>query len=167
MGYIDVAFQTYTFLLSLCIGCGFCIVYDFLRAVRRFRFNGPVATFITDIVFWLFAGLVTYCFLLVTVKGQVRSFVVFGVFSSFLLFRLLFSRFTFAVFVKILTIFDLLLRMSSKFADKILSTINKSFKNMVDSCKKVLQPRVVLLYNNLKVYLSERTKDRRGSRDQA
>lgn len=163
MGHIDVAFQTYTFLLSLCLGFVFCVVYDFLRAIRKFRFNGTIATFITDLLFWLFASMSTYCFLLMTVKGQVRFFVIFGVFASFLLTRVVVSKVIFNIFVKILTFFDIILHTSSKFASKILSTINKSFKNIWNPCKKLLQQWGMLLYNWLKVSSLERKKNRRGS----
>lgn len=163
MGYIDVAFQTYSFLLSLCLGSAFCVVYDFLSAVRKFRFNGTVATFITDILFWLFAAMVTYCFLLLTVKGQVRFFVIFGIFASFLLTRVVVSKVVFKVFVNIMTFFDTILHTSSKFASKFLSSINKSFKNIWNPCKKLLHRWGILLYNYLKVSSSERKKSHRGS----
>ncbi|MBE6798857.1 MAG: hypothetical protein E7525_03660 [Ruminococcaceae bacterium] len=166
MGHIDVAFQTYTFLLSLCLGCAFCIVYDLLRAVRKFKLNSTVATFVTDVLFWHFAALVTYAFLLLTVKGQVRSFVIFGIFASFVTFRITLSRLVFTIFIKVLTIFDIILHTSSKFADRILSTINKSFKNLVFTCKKLLQRWVKLLYNCFKVSLKGKKGDRRGSRNQ-
>ena len=166
MGHIDVAFQTYTFLLSLCLGAAFCIFYDFLRAVRKFTLNGTVATFISDVLFWLISGLATYCFLLLTVKGQVRLFVIVGIFLAFFLFRITLSKLVLAIFIKVLTIFDIILHMSSKFASRILSTINKSFKKLVFTCKKLLQRMAKLLYNYLKVSLKERKKNRRGSRNQ-
>ena len=166
MGHIDVAFQTYTFLWSVSLGAGFCVVYDFLRALHKLKVKGAVAVFVTDILFWLIAALVTYCFLILTSKGRIRLFVIIGIFLGFLIFRLVLSKIVLAVFVKILSIFEIILYTTSDFVGRILSTINKTFKNIANTIKKLLQPRVKVLYNYIKVSLLRKKGNRNGGRNQ-
>lgn len=166
MGHIDVVFQTYTFLWSLSLGAVFCIVYDFLRALHKLKIKGAAAVFVTDILFCIFAAVVTYCFLILTSKGRIRLFVIVGIFLGFLVFRLVLSKIVLDVFVKILSIFGIILHTTSDFVSRILSTINKSYKNIVNTIKKLLQPRVKVLYNYIKVSLSRKKGNRNGSRNQ-
>lgn len=166
MGYIDVAFQTYTFLFSVALGALLCLLYDLLKALHLTCIKNVVAVFITDILFFIFAAMATYCFLILTSKGQVRMFVISGIALGFFTFRLTLSRFTVLMLVKVIEFFRSILHVTSKFTASVLSTINKYLINVANSCKKLLQPRLNVLYNCIKVLLSGKKGNRNGGSNQ-
>ena len=77
--------QIYTFLLSIALGAAVGVVYDMFRAFRRAIPCRKISVFFQDIVFWLIACFVFFCFLLIRCEGQIRFFALLGMFSGFAL----------------------------------------------------------------------------------
>lgn len=158
MGYINVKYQVLCFLAAVALGMILAIVYNFFKIIRLKYQKGAISVFLSDIMFFAFSAFLTYCFMLLGSKGQVRLFIIFGEIVGFFIFQLLFSNAVLFLFRKMFEFFELILHLSSKISTAFSSTINKYFENAVNTVKKHLQPKVKLLYNYLKISVLKRRK---------
>lgn len=166
MWEINTANQTFSFILSLCIGALFCVLYDILRAVRKVCLNSFWSVFLTDILLWIFYAFATFLFLMSRTNGEIRGYVLAGELSGFVLFRLTFSRLMLAVLVFIVTklaelnkkavrIFNKLYAEFDILLLKIQQYISKSFK----SVKKLLKNATLPLYNKTNIADAKRVSN--------
>lgn len=65
--------QLIIFLYGLIVGMGFGFVFDVLRAFRVF-FYGKISVFLQDFFYFLFCALVSFVYLFILNRGQVRLF---------------------------------------------------------------------------------------------
>ena len=92
MWEIDLGNQIATFLLSIPLGCFFALLFFVFEAFRIANNIKGIRLWIRDIVFFVFAGLITFCFLLVRSNGEIRGYVLFGIAGGFWLFKRLVSK---------------------------------------------------------------------------
>lgn len=92
MWEIASAEQIYTFLWATVLGAAFCMLYDLFRARRRTGEENAALMSAEDILFSIFAAVITFLFLLVFCCGQIRAFVLLGEALGFILCRLTVSR---------------------------------------------------------------------------
>lgn len=114
--------QGNAFLMSVLLGAVLCVLYDLFRLDRIvFRRSTPVV-FFEDILFWLIAAFSTFCLLILKTNGQVRAFVIIGIFLGFIIFRCTFSR---------------LLTLASDPLKKAVKKIRKVYSKFVDFLSKI------------------------------
>lgn len=150
--------QIFNFILSLCFGFVFCFVYDLFRAFRIcFKFKDLTIAF-QDIFYFLVTSITTFCLLLVTVNGQIRGYILFGILIGFLIFKIIFSKPITVVFVYIIKLIKKIYLKINAFLMrifgiiggilvKIFKIIRKIAKKVKNTCKILLQKLKCLLYN--------------------
>lgn len=155
MWEIDNTNQIITFLLSLCQGAVFCLLYDLIRAARKVCFNSFWSVFVTDIFVCILYAFGTFIFLIARTNGEIRGFVLVGETLGFVVFRITFSRLLFPIFCFIFTNTALLIRKFTRviygFNHKFEILIIKIVKNVSEffkSAKKLLKNALKLLYTN-------------------
>ena len=151
MGYIDVSYQAVTFLLSVVLGAVMCLLYDVLRALHKRMLKGFFEVFVSDILFWSIAAVITFCFLVIRCNGYVRGFVIVGQVIGFSAIRLTLSRYFLAGIDWIMSVFSGIFRFVWRFVAKIFRILKNILKKILKYAKKYLQPKCKLLYNHLKV----------------
>lgn len=102
--------QTFNFILSLGFGFLAGVLYDVVRTVRMMISNGKKAFMIFDIIYAVFAAILTFIFSLVITNGTIMGYVIFGELLGFFIYYT-----TFGVFV-------------IKMSDKITAFLKKIFK---------------------------------------
>ncbi len=155
MWEINLSNQIISFILSLCLGSILCVLYDFIRAMRKVGFNSFLAVFFTDVLFWIVTAFVTFIFLIARTNGEIRGFVLLGELFGFIVFRLTFSRLILKIFLfiakiavflfgKINNIIVMLYVVFENTSKKLMLYFSTAFK----SVKKVLKNRGEVLYTN-------------------
>ncbi len=159
MGYSEFDSEFLTFALSIPLGLAVGLVYSVFKFLRIKANRSAVETVILDLLFWAVAAFMTFCFLVIRCRGQVRLYVLVGVFLGFMLVRRLLSN----LIVKSLTAASNLLGslFSAVFGvfGRIFRFAEKYFKKIYKICKKGLQQGVKLLYNQLKLKISAKKID--------
>ncbi len=150
--------QITTFVLSLLLGCIFCLSYDILRALRKVCLNSFIAVNICDILYWIIYAFVTFIFLIARTNGEIRGFVLFGELIGFVLFRVSISKYIVGIlgwaFIKFASLKQKIdsffyLRFDN-FEKGILKAI-KYIPKICKSVKKFLKSGFKLLYNKLNI----------------
>ena len=75
---VSVEQQTIMFLVSIFGGIVIRFVYDIFKAIRYILKNNKQVTYISDILFWVFAAILAFYFLNISCNGEVRSFLILG-----------------------------------------------------------------------------------------
>lgn len=157
MWEIGVSNQVFTFLLSILLGFVFCILYDFLRSIRKAGFNSYIATLITDIIYWVIIAFVTFLFLLARTNGEIRGYVLISALLGFIAFRLTLSKLLFGTLCFVMRFTVKVVRFIHnafyRFFDEIsnrftvvLVKIIKSLRLTLKKLKKLLKYRYSMLY---------------------
>ena len=161
MGYIDVSAQALTFLLSVALGALLCLMYDIVRVLHKTCVKGFAEVLVCDLLFWVTAAMLTFCFLIIRCQGMVRGFVLFGQLIGFIAVRFTVSRFFVAFLLCVSKLISLCLGTVSSVIGKCTALIEKKTKKFLTKLKKVLQHKRKLLYNLLKTRI-KREKRRSG-----
>lgn len=75
---INIAGQTISFFQACLLGAVLGILYDVFRILRVAFPAGKGAVFVQDIIFWFLCSVVTFLFLLSSVDGVIRMFLIIG-----------------------------------------------------------------------------------------
>ena len=147
--------QTISFVLSLCLGALFCVLYDVVRAIRKVCLNSFWAVFFTDILIWLLYAFVTFIFLVARTNGEIRGYILVGELGGFILFRISISRLLFSavcfVFIKAVAVKRMISGCIRRFYIKIDDLgfkIWQGLSKFLKSVKKLLKNTFKLLYTN-------------------
>ena len=132
MWEIGLSHQALTVVLSVFMGFVFCLMFDTIKAVRIFLKLKTLGVFISDILFFLIAAPIEFCFLLSRSVGQIRGFILVVQAVGFFCFRSIVSK----KYIKLLTfVLNLLRRISAfinrafvRFSDKVDVFVKKFFK---------------------------------------
>lgn len=87
MWEISVNNQAASFLLSMPVGIILSILYDFFYAIRAIKKPRFVAVFILDIIYFIIAAFVVFCFFLLRTNGEIRAFCLVGILLGFIFSR--------------------------------------------------------------------------------
>lgn len=101
MWEINNSLQLSGFLYSCVLGAIYCVVYDFLRAVRSGNRTSAFIVFFQDIFYFTAAAISCFCFLLATTNGELRFYAILGILIGFVITRLTVSKLTYFIFLKI------------------------------------------------------------------
>jgi spore cortex biosynthesis protein YabQ len=149
MYFIDVSAQSLTFLLSILLGAVMCLCYDLIRAMHKAFLKGFLEILITDILFWLIWGFVTFSFLIINCGGEIRLYVLVGICIGFITVRMLLSKYILKLFNLCFSIIYKIFHFLSAVLCRIFVPLNKYLKKIALNTKKVLQERFNLLYNHV------------------
>lgn len=158
MGHIDVTEEVITFLMSVCLGCAFCFLYDIVRALHKTTVSGFFEVLVLDLVFWTILTFCTFSFLVLRCAGMVRLYVIIGELCGFTAVRLTLSKIIVLLFS---AVFSFAASVFGRFSDCLLKVtvgFENFLKKIVQSSKKLLQHYTVLLYNQLKLRLNGRPR---------
>ncbi len=150
--------QIRIFLYALGFGFFIGILYDIFRALRVLLTNGKKAFLVSDILFSLAAGFLTFLFALARLDGNIRGYVLVGELLGFVIysvtFGVFFSRLTdriVAGFYRFLGAlakpFLRLLRRIRRFFQKNVEKAQKKTQNSVKKSKFHLKSTKGMLYN--------------------
>lgn len=119
--------QIYTFLLSIALGAAVGVVYDMFRAFRRAIPCRKISVFFQDVIFWLIACIVFFCFSLIRCEGQIRFFALLGMFSGFTLWIMTLGKYAHKLPAKAIHKLYRLAKSAARFIRKALNklTVNK------------------------------------------
>lgn len=152
MGYIDTNNQVFTFLWSLVLGVAMCLAYDVVRAFHKVSVKGFFEVMLLDLLFWGLWSLITFCFLVLRCKGEVRAYVLFGQALGFIITRISVSKLFFRFFTIMLKVLARIFEIFGSNVRNSVGCLEKIIKKILKTIKKGLQHKVKLLYNQLKVH---------------
>lgn len=79
--------QAQLIIASVLVGFGLMASYDFFRTLRVLVIHKSFFINLEDFVYWLYAGLVVFTFLYRENDGNLRGFMIFGVFCGMAVFN--------------------------------------------------------------------------------
>ncbi len=88
-----IVYEVKLLLYSFLTGAGLMMTYDLLRIFRIFIPHSPIFTGLEDMVYWVYAALITFSLLYEQNDGVLRGYVIAGVFIGMFLYDRLVSRF--------------------------------------------------------------------------
>jgi len=162
---IYLAEQTLLFFQSILLGAAFGLLYDALRITRIAIPTPSWVVFIEDVFFFLTCGVSTFFFIMRTIDGQVRFFVLMGAALGMILYFYSLSILVMGISQAIIRIIKGILRLLFhwilfpiwKLFYGIVSLIIRPFlffaagiKKTVQRCKLSLKVRRKVLYNQLR-----------------
>lgn len=95
--------QTLNFIMSLGFGFLIGVLYDIVRAVRMMVGSGKKAYMVFDIIYAVFAAIMTFVFTLVITNGSIMGYVIFGEILGFFIYYITFGVFAIKASDKITT----------------------------------------------------------------
>ena len=90
---VHIVYEVKLLLYSFFTGAGLMMTYDLLRIFRIFIPHTYVFTGIEDMIYWVYAALVTFSLLYEQNDGGLRGYVIAGIFLGMFLYDRLGSRF--------------------------------------------------------------------------
>ncbi|MBE6779582.1 MAG: hypothetical protein E7545_01250 [Ruminococcaceae bacterium] len=93
MWEIDNSFQLFSFLVSICAGIIYCLIYDFLRAFRKIKAVDDLTVFFQDLIYFAVIGVATFVLFMALSNGEIRGYILIGIFMGFILCFCTLSRF--------------------------------------------------------------------------
>ncbi len=146
MGRVTVADQTLTSLFSILLGLAFCVLYDLFRFFHK-KCRGWWAVFISDLIFWLLAALVVFCFLIFKTLGQPRGYVLLGIGLGFGIGKLIFADRLLCVFNCAYGLVERVLQIVLCPLRIFFAFLSKICKKLASILKKGLKKPNCILYN--------------------
>ena len=135
--------ELYTFLIFILTGLAIGILFDIFRILRRSFKTKDFITYIEDILFWIFTGIILLYSIFTFNNGELRGFVFIGVLLGIILYILTLSKYLIKIcvyavnIIKKIIIFPikLLANLVKKIfiipLNKIIVTIKKYLKKII------------------------------------
>lgn len=139
--------ELYTFLMFILTGLAIGILFDIFRILRRSFKTKDFITYIEDILFWVFTGIILLYSIFTFNNGELRGFVFIGVLLGIILYILTLSKYLIKIcvytvnIIKKIIIFPikLLVNLVKKIfiipLNKIIVTIKKYLKKIISKNK--------------------------------
>lgn len=89
---LDINTQFVYFFSNILCGIIVGLLFDIYRVIRGFRTPNKILTAISDILFWIFASLLTFIIMLVTNNANLRYYTFLGLFLGLYFYFSLLSR---------------------------------------------------------------------------
>ena len=81
------------FLIFLLAGIAICLLYDMFRAIRKTIKTSDFITYIEDILFWIFTGLIILNSIFTYNNGEIRLFMFIAILVGIIIYMALISKF--------------------------------------------------------------------------
>ncbi len=157
MWEISNSWQVLSFLISLLFGVGFGVYYSLFKAIRRSFYHTAWAVFLEDIIFFFTAAVLTFLLMLVLSCGEIRFFILLGIFLGFCIFYFTLAErlsLVFAILIKavyrvvkaIFAFFGRVLRFIGATATKIGRFCKEKSKKCYKYLKKPLKEQGEIVY---------------------
>jgi len=140
------------------MGAVICVLFDIFRVMRMFVRPTVLSAFWQDIVFWLVAAVLTYCFLLAYCYGITRGYVLFGELLGFLLCRFTLSAVLIAAMSRVVHVVRSIVAFVKIRIFRPISKKIRIFARVVAQKARVLQKIKNKLTENAKKHLNFRRK---------
>ncbi|WP_077612609.1 spore cortex biosynthesis protein YabQ [Clostridium sp. Marseille-P2415] len=90
---VHIVYEVKLLLYSFLTGAGLMMTYDLLRIFRIFIPHSYAFIGIEDMIYWIYAALITFSLLYEQNDGELRGYVITGVFMGMFLYDRMISRF--------------------------------------------------------------------------
>ena len=141
-------YETKLFMLSFLVGLVFGAVYDLLRIVRIVKKHHKTVVFIEDFVFVVFCAFWYFLFSTDLARGQIRLFVLIGMFIGFAVYLLTVGSITTRFASAIRMVYE---KIESWLKRKIFTPIYTNIKKKIVQNYISLRKRIKSRKKNLKV----------------
>jgi spore cortex biosynthesis protein YabQ len=152
MWEINLKSQILSFLGSIVLGFIFCVIYDLLRVVRKYGKINDLRVFIEDIIYFAVISIITFIYYLPLTNGEIRFYILCGIFIGFLTLRLTLSYY---ILIVLNFIIKALIKVQNLFLNgfywffvKIDNIFVIMYKKTIKIFKKCLKTSRKMLYNN-------------------
>lgn len=152
MWEISNTHQLLSFLISLLFGVGFGLYYSLFKAVRRSFHHTVWVIFLEDVFFFFSAAVITFLLMLALSAGEIRFFILLGIFLGFCAFYFTLAERISAVFAFVIKGTRTILKAIFGFFGRIFGFVGKKAVTMARFCKEKSKK----CYKYLKKPLKER-----------
>jgi spore cortex biosynthesis protein YabQ len=101
LSQVESTGQIFTFLFSLVLGISLSLTYDVFGCIRFLLGQKKWVTFVADVLFFLLAAVVFFCFLMIRCDGVFRIYALLGTALGFGVSRITVSRLFYSALVSI------------------------------------------------------------------
>lgn len=118
--------QIQTLGYALLVGVLLCLSYDLIRFFNKLTKPSTFVLALVDIIYWIYAAVVTFCFFMLFSKGVIRLYAYLGFFTGFFICRITISKlFMIALdcIIKLLKIISFWIRKPVVFVGSFLQNI--------------------------------------------
>lgn len=154
MWEINNSLQLLGFARAAGLGVIICLVYDIFRAFRKAKKYDTFTIFFQDIFFSFFITFAVFLFLLSTTNGELRAFVLIGIFIGFFICRFTVSpllfKLIFFILSKIFMFFSFVSNNFHAFFELLEGNAVKICKKSGKTLKKLLKMLKGLLYTKVR-----------------
>lgn len=131
---ISIAQQTFVFLYSILLGVILSVIYEVIRIMRVWGINKLHQLVISDCVFMIFCGFITFLFALAFSRGYVRFYIYIGEAIGFVLYRYTIGELTARLYSPIIfgikKILDFICKVFKKLSEKLLINVCEIMYNI-------------------------------------
>ncbi len=121
----------------------FGLLFDFFRILRKSFKTRDIVTYIQDIIFWIFTGIIILYTIFVYNNGKIRLYMFLAISVGILLYMLLFSKYIIKINVSII-------RTSKKIISRILYMLFTPLKIIYKTIRKLLHKPVSFIIINIR-----------------
>ena len=143
MWEISLADQIKSALQSLPLGIAPALVFFTVESFHTAFKSTKIRVFISDILFFIVAAFITFCFLLISSNGEIRGYILIGEGIGFFIFKALFSKyyikFLSALIALVNSFFEGLAGAVRGLFEKIAERVQKSLEKLKNNRKKGLK----------------------------
>ena len=119
--------QAYVFAIFILNGVLIGLLFDIFRIFRKSFKTPDIITYIEDILFWIFSGIILLYSIFKFNNGELRMFIFLGIILGITVYMLIFSKIFIKVLVHIINfikkIFNIFILIPIKFAMKIINKV--------------------------------------------
>ena len=133
--------QFTSFLISICAGIIYCLIYDIFRGYRLYKKVNNFVVFFQDIGYFVLITFATFLLLIAFSNGEIRAYIIFALLIGFIVCNFTISKITVKVFgfifKKLNVMFDKIILLINAFFNKVEVVIAKSMQKSLKIVKNI------------------------------
>ena len=142
-------FHPTVFLISLLWGAFIYELYDINRFLRYVFKSHKYAIILLDILFMVLCAVIVFIFSLAYNFGKIRIYMLIGIMISVLTLRFTVGKLSIVLFVKLFSIFSVIIQKIYAFFKKVLTKLLKSFAFLVYNLVVIINIERVEKYGSI------------------
>lgn len=146
----SVPMQLYSLFIFTITGIAIGIFFDIFRILRKSFKTSNIITYIEDVIFWLISGLFFIFILFKFNNGQIRNYVIIGIFFGIIIYMLTISRYFIKINVKIIEVIKKILFYPIKIITNLINKATKPISFIVINIRKICKNFVTKEINMIK-----------------
>ena len=155
----EVYRQLFCLGIFILVGIVIGFLFDCFRILRKSFKTADWITYIQDIIFWILAGIIILFSIFKFNNGEIRSYIILGIFFGFLIYILTISRIIVKYSVHIIQLLKriisypihiivnilrkFILNPFKKIFNKLKTLSNKNLQNMTKDNKKIIKKQEI------------------------